>query len=175
MWLNETAGVDKRLCILFAALGLLAAAALGCGGGDSSDASADQASETSIPTSAPPLEVPAGLPPKKLVVKDLFKGTGAEANKGDEVALHYYCLVWENNFRYANSWNYPKAPTFVLGKHQLLRGLTLAVPGMKEGGGREVLIPHNLLYYPNVQHEPSGVLAALFCKVYLVKVLQQKS
>lgn len=173
MRLRETRGAVAQ-CLLVAALSLLVAVP-GCGGSGSSDAAAEDAAETSIPTSPPPLKVPAGLPPEKLVSKDLFKGTGKEAKKGDEVALHYYCIVWENGVQYANSWNYPGAPTFVLGKHLLLRGLTLAVPGMKEGGGREVLVPHTLIYYPNVQHEPSGRLAALVCKVYLVKILKQNA
>jgi peptidylprolyl isomerase len=177
MQLRETRGVVRVVAgfsVLVAALGLLAGIA-GCGGGGSSDASAQNAGEP-IPDSRPKLEVPEGLPPKKLVVKELSKGTGAEAEKGDKVSLQYYCIVWENGAEYANSWRYPSVPTFVLGKHLLLRGLTLAVPGMKEGGGREVLIPNTLVYYPEISRSrpPLGRLAALICKVYLVKVLDKK-
>jgi peptidylprolyl isomerase len=160
-------------CVLVATLGLLLVVS-GCGGGDSSDASAGDSVESGIPDSKPKLEVPAGLPPKKLVVKDLFKGAGAEAKKGDEVSLHYYCIVWEDGVEYANSWNYPRVPRFVLGKHLLFRGLNLAVPGMREGGGREVLTPSTLVYYPEVSHPPIGRLGALVCKVYLVKILDKK-
>jgi peptidylprolyl isomerase len=162
--------VSVLLCGLLAGLCLIVA---GCGGGDSSNAAAED-SEGSIPTSPPKVEVPAGLPPKKLVVKDLEKGAGAEAKKGDEVTLQYYCVIWENGVEYANSWTYNGPPAFVLGEHvRLLRGLNLAVPGMREGGDREVLIPSNLVFYPEVSHSHLGRLAALICKVYLVKVLNR--
>jgi peptidylprolyl isomerase len=175
MQLRETRGVVRVVAgfsVLVGALGLLAGTA-GCGGGGSSDASV-QDSGGPIPDSRPKLEVPEGLPPKKLVVKELNRGTGTEAKKGDEVSLQYYCIVWENGHEYANSWHYSSAPTFVLGKHLLLRGLTLAVRGMKEGGGREVLIPNTLVYYPEMSRPPLGRLAALICRVYLVKVFSKK-
>ncbi|HEY5815840.1 MAG TPA: FKBP-type peptidyl-prolyl cis-trans isomerase [Solirubrobacterales bacterium] len=146
----------------------------GCGGDDSSDASADSGTESGIPKTAPQVEIPEGLPPKKLVVKELNKGTGATAKKGDKVSLHYNCIVWENGAGYANSWSYSRIPTFVLGDRRLLRGLNLAVPGMKEGGGREVLIPSTMVYYPDVPHPPLGRLGAVICETYLVKVFDEK-
>lgn len=75
---------------------------------------------------------------------------------------------------HSNSWGYPSPPVFKLSKPhdpRLLRGLNLAVPGMKEGGSREVLIPHNLVYYPGVVHARLGTLDALRYRVYLVDVL----
>lgn len=141
-----------------------------CGGG-SSDASAGGA-ESGIPKSAPPLEIPEGLPPKKLVVRELFKGTGREAKKGDKVGLQYYCALWGSGVEYSNSWRYSSPPTFTLGEHiRLFRGLNLAVPGMKVGGGREVLVPSTLLYYPGAPHEHVNRLSSVICKVYLVKIL----
>jgi peptidylprolyl isomerase len=153
----------------------LAVVATGCGGNDSSDASAKNGTKSGIPKSAPELEQPSFLPPRKLVVKDLSKGTGAEARKGDRVALQYYCIVWGTGIGYSNSWKYNGAPTFVLGERiRLLRGLNLAVPGMREGGGREVQVPNTLLYYPGVPHPHVQRLDSLLCKVYLVEVLGKK-
>jgi peptidylprolyl isomerase len=143
----------------------------GCGGGDSSDTAA---AETGIPESPPKLELPPALPPNELVAKDLNKGNGTQAKKGDRVALQYYCIVWGSGVEYANSWRYPNPPTFVLGERLRLQpGLNLAVPGMKEGGGREVKIPAKLLYYPGTKHAPTRRLEALLCKVYLVNVLSK--
>jgi peptidylprolyl isomerase len=173
MHLTGARGASAGLCVLIAILGLLVAFA-GCGGGDSSDASAGDSAESGIPDSKPKLEVPPGLPPKKLVAKELSKGTGAEAKKGDRVALQYYCIIWETGAQYSNTFSYPGAPTFTLGKHRVLRGLNLSVPGMKEGGSREVLIPNYLVYYPERSHPPVGRLGALICKVYLVKVFDRK-
>lgn len=168
-----TRGAVARLTVLVAVLGLLVVLT-GCGGDESSDASA-QDSAGAIPDSQPALEVPPTLPPKKIVVKELSKGTGAVAKKGDEVGLQYYCIIWETGTEYANSFRYSGVPKFVLGKRLLLRGLNVAVPGMQEGGGREVLIPSNFVYYPGVQHPPLRRLAALICKVYLVEVVDAKS
>jgi peptidylprolyl isomerase len=165
-------GVVRGLFAFVAALCLLVAIA-GCGGNGSSDASAKDSGESGIPDSAPEVDVPAALPPTKLVVKDLSKGTGAEAKKGDEVSLQYYCVVWKDGDQYANSWSYQRPPTFVLGSHRLLRGLNMAVPGMTEGGGREVRIPNTLLYYREMNNPPLGRLAALICKVYLVEVVDK--
>jgi peptidylprolyl isomerase len=168
MWSWETRGAVRVACVLGMILGLLTVVS-GCGGGGASGASSEDTVESTIPNSPPSLAVPARLPPRKLVVRDLFKGTGTEAHKGDEVNLKYYCILWEGG-PYASSWNYPRPPTFELGNHRLLRGFNLAVPGMKEGGGRKVLIPSSMVFYPDVSHPPLGRLAAVICKVYLVNV-----
>ncbi len=167
-----TASLLGRLSLLFAALVLLAVGA-GCGGGGSSDASAEQS--VPIPDSPPKLEVPEALPPKKIVIEDLSEGTGKEAEKGDQVSLHYYCIIWETGAEYANSWRYPSVPIFVLGKHQLLRGLNIAVSGMKEGGAREVLIPNTLVHYPESPQPTPRRLGALICKTYLVDLIEPKA
>ncbi len=174
MGLSESGGLFARLCVAAAVLCLLAFAA-GCGEDDSSDASAKDSAESGIPKSSPSVEVPEGPPPSKLVVKELSKGTGTEAKKGDKVALQYACIIWGDGAEYANSWNYSSIPTFVLGERaRLLRGLNLAVPGMKEGGGREVLVPHTLLHYAGKPHSPVGPLDSVICKVYLVEVIGKK-
>lgn len=156
---------------------------IGCGGGDGGDSSSastslapepgsDLAAEGALLSSRPNIEVPPGLLPKKLVIKDLQKGTGAEAEKGDEVQIQYYGVDWQAGAEHANSWRYEHIPTFELGSHRLLRGLNIAIHGMKEGGSREVIIPYNLVYYPGGHHRPLGPLDALIYKVYLVKVVK---
>jgi len=170
MRVGRLRGVVAGLCV---GLSLLLVTA--CGGGGSSDASAGD-SDSGIPASPPKVEVPEGLPPKKLVVKELSEGTGAAAKKGDEVALQYNCISWGTETEYANSWRYQEAPRFVLGEHlRLFRGLNLAVPGMKVGGGREVTVPNTLLFYPNATHIRTSPLDAVICKVYLVDIVKQRS
>jgi peptidylprolyl isomerase len=163
-------------------LAVVALYALGCGGGngDSSSSSSslspepdsELAAEGAILASQPNIEVPTGLPPKKLVIKDLQKGTGAEAEKGDKVQIQYYGVQWNGGVEHANSWHYEHIPVFELGSHRLLRGLNIAIHGMKEGGGREVIIPYNFVYYPGDEHNPLSPLDALIYKVYLVKVIK---
>lgn len=166
---GTSAGLLLVVAALCATLGTT-----GCGGGDSDDASAQDSQDSAgpaIPKSPPGIEVPEGLPPEKLVVKDMREGTGTEAEKGDTVQIHYYGVQWEEGAEHASSWTYENIPVFTLGKPPLLYALGLAIPGMKEGGSREVTIPHNLVYYPKVKHRPLGRLSALIYKVYLVKVL----
>jgi peptidylprolyl isomerase len=161
------AGIALRLF----AISLFAAAAIaGCGGSSADDASAGKEGDQTLPLkSQPEIEVPAGLPPKKLVIKDLQKGTGEEAQKGDKVKIQYYGIDWRER-EHANSWNYSGVPAFTLGEHRLLLGLTRALIGMREGGGREVIIPSDLVYYPGEQQTKLGPLDALIYKVYLVDV-----
>jgi peptidylprolyl isomerase len=171
MRLKGASEITRGPLSIAAAVLLAVITAAGCGDNGSLEAFADKGP---IPSSPPEVTVPEGLPPKKLVVEELRKGTGAEAKKGDEVMIQYNCVVWEDGAEYANSWRYTKIPTFKLGSHRLLRGLYLTIPGMREGGSREVIIPPHLVYYPGVSHPPVPRLGALICKVYLVKVLDEK-
>ncbi len=157
----------------------------GCGGGGDSPSSSsttaasgaapepgsELAAEGAILASAPEIEPPTGLPPKKLVVKDLKKGTGKEAQKGDRVKIQYYGIDWGIGTEHANSWHYSHIPVFTLGEHRLLRGLNQGIRGMKEGGSREIIIPYTLVYYPGGHHAHLGPLDALVYRVYLVRVL----
>jgi peptidylprolyl isomerase len=175
MRIRGTTGTIAGLCAVVSAL-LLVIAGVGCGGGNSSDASANDSTEPGILDSPPEIEVPEGLPPKKFIVKDLQKGTGTEAKKGDNVMIQYYGVQWNDGIEHSNSWHYPHIPVFQVGSHRLLRGLNMALPGMKEGGSREVIIPHNYVYYPDVvSHIHLSRLDALIYKVYLVKVLDEKN
>jgi peptidylprolyl isomerase len=160
-----------RVLLLLIGAVLCAIVAGGCGGSDSPDASAKSADESLPLASRPEIGPGKGLPPKKLVVRDLTKGTGKEAKKGDRIKLQYYGADWRFGLEHANSWHYQHIPIFTLGEHRLLRGLNQGIPGMKEGGGREIIIPYNLVYYPGGGHVHLGPLDTLIYKVYLVKVL----
>jgi peptidylprolyl isomerase len=171
MRLKGASEIARGSLSIVAAVLLAIFAVAGCGDNGSSEAFANKGP---IPSSPPEVTVPEGLPPKKLVVEDLRKGTGAEAKKGDEVMIQYNCVVWQNGAEYANSWRYTTIPTFKLGNRRLFRGLYLTIPGMREGGSREVVTPPHLIYYPGVPHPPVPRLGAVICKVYLVKVLDEK-
>ncbi|HEX3323848.1 MAG TPA: FKBP-type peptidyl-prolyl cis-trans isomerase [Solirubrobacterales bacterium] len=147
-------------------LGLLALA--GCGGGNS-PSTPSQAPNPDAPNSVitdevgparlvantegpgPEVAVPEGPPPKKLVVVELKKGKGEEAEKGDTVGLRYVGVEWNGEI-HSNSWTYSRVLTFKLGTIALSeRGLDEGIRGMKVGGRREVVIPANRRYYPNIE------------------------
>jgi peptidylprolyl isomerase len=142
---------------LFPIVAAIAALALaGCGGGsDSSTGSTEStgAGSTESSTAAekktkPKVEVPKGAPPKKLVVKEIDKGTGATAESGDEVTVQYVGVDYKNGREFDSSWSRNEPFTFTLGAGQVIPGWDQGVAGMKVGGRRELIIPPNLAYGP---------------------------
>jgi peptidylprolyl isomerase len=126
-----------------------------CGGGDGSGSTATPKtageSEADSPVGeqapGPYVEVPEGPPPKRLVVRDIEEGTGAEAKLGDMVTVRYVGVNWAGQ-QYSNAWTYPEAPSFKLGGPELERGFGMGVEGMRVGGRREVIVPTPLLAHP---------------------------
>lgn len=129
----------------------LALAAAGCGGGDSSSGSSESTASTGETTSSaaktkPKAIVPKGAPPKKLVVKEIEKGSGEEATAGDEVTVQYVGVNYKSGKEFDSSWSRNEPFTFPLGAGQVIPGWDQGVAGMKVGGRRELIIPPQLGY-----------------------------
>lgn len=163
---------NASLAALLVAISALALLATGCGG-DSSDASpGESGGPESLPLAKrPEIPIPEGLPPGKIEIEDLWEGDGAKAKRGDEVEIQYYGVHWKDGTEHANSWRYREDPTFTVGARTLLLGMNRALIGMREGGAREVLIPHNYVYYPGVPHQRLGRLEALVYRIYLLDIV----
>jgi peptidylprolyl isomerase len=158
-----------------AALATLSVAALiaGCGSSSSSstitlgaqnkgDNSLIKATETTAaktPTTAtaktptsgplatePKVTPPTGPAPSKLEVKDLIKGTGAEAKAGETVSVNYVGVLYKGGKEFDASWKRKEPFSFALGKGQVIPGWDQGVAGMKVGGRRELVIPSALAY-----------------------------
>lgn len=125
----------------------LALAVAGCGGSSSSESSSTS-SESSAATNKtkPKVTVPKGAPPKKLVVKEIEKGSGEEAKSGDEVTVQYVGVDYKNGKEFDSSWSRNEPFTFTLGEGQVIPGWDKGVAGMKVGGRRELIIPPELAY-----------------------------
>jgi peptidylprolyl isomerase len=164
---------ERAFALLIATI-LIGASITACGDSESPDASAKGPSSVGLRATRPPIPPPTGPPPEKLVIRDMQEGTGAEAQKGDKVKIQYYGTDWRGN-EHANSWRYSGIPVFTVGERRLLRGLNLALRGMREGGSREVHIPYNLVFYPGVRHITLTPLDGLIYKIYLVDVLGKPS
>jgi peptidylprolyl isomerase len=137
-------------------LGLLLVLALlvaGCGGG-SGDETTAKATATPKATPTPDLSdtskkpevtVPDELPPDTLQIKDIVKGKGPKAKKGDKVTVEYVGVAWSTGVEFDTSWG--KQPfTFQLGKGAVIKGWDEGVPGMQKGGRRELTIPADQAY-----------------------------
>jgi peptidylprolyl isomerase len=136
-------------------------AVVGCGSSsDSSKSSATSSSTTSPSQSSqsgsksaaakkktkPKVMVPNGPPPKKLEIKEIEQGSGAEAKAGDEVTVQYVGVGYESEEEFDSSWSRNEPFSFQLGAGQVIPGWDQGVEGMRVGGRRELIIPPELAY-----------------------------
>jgi peptidylprolyl isomerase len=94
----------------------------------------------------PKVAPPSGAPPSTLVVKDLIKGTGAEAQLGKSITVNYVGVLYHGAKVFDASWKRGAPTTFKLERGSLIAGWTQGIPGMKVGGRRELVIPAALAY-----------------------------
>jgi peptidylprolyl isomerase len=146
----------KMLLTMAAICAALALA--GCG--DSDDSSSTEATATEQPAETteaaeaapegtkPKVTVPQGPAPKKLEIKDLKEGDGAEAKAGDMVTVQYVGVGYDSGEEFDASWDRGEPFEFELGGGQVIPGWDKGVVGMKVGGQRELTIPGALAYGP---------------------------
>jgi FKBP-type peptidyl-prolyl cis-trans isomerase len=94
----------------------------------------------------PTVTVPAGAAPTALVIKEIIKGTGAEAKTGQSVSVNYVGALFHGGKVFDASWKRNEPFVFTLGQGAVIKGWDQGVPGMKIGGRRELVIPANLAY-----------------------------
>jgi peptidylprolyl isomerase len=92
--------------------------------------------------------VPKGPPPKNLVVKDLIKGTGKEAQAGKTITVNYVGVLYKNGKVFDASWkrHTPFSTPLVGPPSGVIQGWVKGIAGMKVGGRRELIIPPSLGY-----------------------------
>jgi peptidylprolyl isomerase len=155
--------------LLLPSLAMLALVAAGCGGGDdgststSAPAAADAGTATVAPAetapstaaqapadpaldSKPEVDEPDGPASKKLKIRDIVEGTGAEAKAGDVVTADYVGVLYKNGKQFDASWDRGQPINFQLGVGQVIPGWDQGIEGMKVGGRRELTIPPDLAY-----------------------------
>jgi FKBP-type peptidyl-prolyl cis-trans isomerase FkpA len=79
---------------------------------------------------------------------DITVGTGAEAKKGQKVAVHY--TGWLTNGKKFDSSVGGKPFPFRIGSGNVIKGWEEGVAGMKVGGKCQLRIPQDLAYGPEV-------------------------
>jgi FKBP-type peptidyl-prolyl cis-trans isomerase len=94
----------------------------------------------------PTVTVPAGAAPSALVIKEIIKGSGAEAKTGQPVTVNYVGALFHGGKVFDASWKRNEPFVFTLGQGAVIKGWDQGVPGMKVGGRRELVIPANLAY-----------------------------
>lgn len=89
--------------------------------------------------------------PSGLQYEDLTPGTGAQAQKGNYVSVHYTGWLYENGqkgMKFDSSKDRGEPFEFPLGDGMVIQGWDEGVQGMKVGGTRLLLIPSDLGYGP---------------------------
>jgi len=149
-----------------AAGALFAAAALafaGCGDDDkstnssssdsgsttaASDATAEVQRDLKISTDLkkkPDVPSLSGLPPEKLMTKDIVPGTGAAAKQGDKITVEYVGVSYSSDKEFDSSWG--REPFEAqLASPGIIEGWVEGIQGMKQGGRRALVIPPDLAY-----------------------------
>ncbi len=169
------------------ALFLLALTA-GCGGGD--DASGESAA-TPIPvpqdpaadirriveglstdtSSKPEIAAPLGSPPAELEKRDIVRGKGPKAKKGDNLAMQYVGVSWSTGEQFDASWDRGKEPfTFELGAGGVIPGWDEGLVGMRQGGRRLLVIPAAKGYGAQGQPPDIGPNETLIFVVDLLRI-----
>lgn len=118
------------------------------------------------PTIAPP----EGSPPAVLLKKDIKKGTGKKAAKGDKVTVQYVGISWSTGAQFDASWDRGEPFEFELGAGGVIKGWDEGVKGMREGGRRELVIPPDLAYGPDGRPPTIQPNETLVFVIDLVKV-----
>jgi FKBP-type peptidyl-prolyl cis-trans isomerase len=118
----------------------------------------------------PLIPKPTGKKPKKLVIKDIVKGKGKVAKKGDEVSVQYVGVAFSTGDEFDASWDRGEPFTFTIGQGDVIKGWDKGVPGMRVGGRRQLTIPGNLAYGPTGSPPAIGPDETLVFIVDLKKV-----
>lgn len=90
--------------------------------------------------------------PTELVKIDLQTGTGAEAQAGKQVSVHYTGWLYDaaapkqHGARFDSSLDRGQPITFVLGTRRVISGWDTGLEGMQVGGQRTLIIPPHLAY-----------------------------
>jgi peptidylprolyl isomerase len=94
----------------------------------------------------PEIDFYDGPEPSDLVIRDIEIGTGAEAQPGSTVDVHYLGVEFESGEEFDSSWSRNQSIDFPLSN--LIKGWQQGIPGMKVGGRRELICPPHLAYGP---------------------------
>ena len=110
------------------------------------------AKQETPPVANPPAPAPASAAPAQpvaevteLKIEDTKMGTGAVAETGKNVTVHYTGWL-TNGTKFDSSKDHGQPFSFPLGGGRVIKGWDQGVVGMKVGGVRKLTIPPNLGY-----------------------------
>lgn len=99
---------------------------------------------------------------------DITVGDGPVVGDDATVTVHYTGALCTDGVIFESSHDFNRPATF--GLHQVIKGWTLGVPGMKVGGVRRLLIPSDLAYGPRRASSAIGPNSDLVFDIELLGV-----
>jgi len=146
-----------RLVLALLLLLALTGAVAACGGDDGADGEAatpipvpqDPAADirrivegmSKDTSTKPEIVPPEGSPPAELETRDIVRGTGPKARRGDRLTMHYVGVSWSTGQQFDASWDAGEPFTFQLGRADVIPGWDEGLVGMRQGGRRLLVIP----------------------------------
>jgi FKBP-type peptidyl-prolyl cis-trans isomerase FkpA len=127
----------------------------------------------------PPPPAPAPDADRKLEMKDLVVGKGAEAKKGDTVRVHYKGTLEKDGSEFDASRSHPPPKgekegfVFPVGQGRVIKGWDEGVPGMKVGGKRKLTIPSGMAYGARGAGEKIPPNSTLVFEVELLEIMKK--
>lgn len=104
----------------------------------------------------------------ELQIIDLVEGDGPVVPEEATVTVHYTGALVADGVIFESSRDGSRPVTF--GLHQVIKGWTIGVPGMKVGGTRRLLIPSDLAYGPRRVSSAIGPNSDLVFDIELIDV-----
>ena len=121
--------------------------------------------------SKPQIPAPEGDPPTELVTRDIVKGKGPKAKRGDTLSMQYVGTSWSTGQQFDASWDRGAQPfAFQLGAGMVIAGWDNGLVGMQKGGRRLLVIPPDQGYGP--QGTPDGTIAPNETLVFVVDLVR---
>lgn len=117
------------------------------------------------PDGRPGITVPKAAPPKRLVVADLKKGSGAALKASDTAVVHYTGVLWKDRSVFDSSWRTGTPAAIPLG--QVVKGFRTALVGKRVGSQVLAVLPPSEAYGKQAQ----GAIPASSTLVFVIDVL----
>jgi FKBP-type peptidyl-prolyl cis-trans isomerase len=109
-------------------------------------APANPSAAASAPAPGTALAAQPVPPDQRMGMVTLTPGTGATANPGDRVSVHYIGTLADGGKKFDSSRDRNQPFQFVLGQGQVIKGWDQGVAGMKVGEKRKLTIPPAMAY-----------------------------
>jgi peptidylprolyl isomerase len=154
--------------VLALIVGLMALFAV-LGGDDEGDREAAPSTTTTTAPDKPDVTIPETPPPTTLQSTDLTVGDGEEAQVGDTLFVRYVGKIYETGEEFESIYEAPE-PADIQLVPGVIQGWLQGLPGMKEGGRRQLIIPPDLGYGPEGQPPDIPANSTLVFVIDLIQV-----